>query len=145
MRAVIQRVSRAEVRVLEGEGWRTSGQIGKGLLVLLGIAPEDGDKELDWLEDKIKNLRIFADEAGKMNLSVQDTQGQILLVSQFTLYGDASRGRRPSFIRAARPELAEPLYQKLAARLGAETGVFGAHMEVALVNDGPVTLLLDTP
>ena len=144
MRAVVQRVKRAEVRIMT-DGGRVSGSIGPGLMVLLGVAPTDGERELTWMEDKLKNLRIFEDEQGKMNLSVTDTQGQILLVSQFTLYGDASKGRRPSFIGAARPEIAEPLYAKLAERLNAQTGVFGAHMEVDLINDGPVTLILDTP
>jgi D-tyrosyl-tRNA(Tyr) deacylase len=97
------------------------------------------------MADKLGNLRIFADEEGKMNRSVREIGGGILLVSQFTLYGDAKKGRRPSFVGAARPELAEPLYLELAAKLGAEKGVFGAHMEVELLNDGPVTLLLDTP
>lgn len=141
MRAVVQRVSRASVRVDQ----QTVGAIGPGLLVLLGVAPTDGPPQIAWMADKIANLRIFADAEGKMNLSVRDIQGGILLVSQFTLYGDASRGRRPGFGAAARPEIAEPLYLELASRLGAEKGVFGAHMEVELLNDGPVTLLLDTP
>ena len=141
MRAVVQRVSRACVRV-EGE---TIGRIGPGLLVLLGVAPADGPAQVTWMADKLANLRIFADQDGKMNRSVRESGGGILLVSQFTLYGDATKGRRPSFTGAARPELAEPLYRDLATRLEAQTGVFGAHMEVDLVNDGPVTLLLDSP
>ena len=145
MRAVIQRVSRAAVRV---EG-RTTGEIGPGLLVLLGVAPSDTEAQADWIADRVANLRIFADDAGKMNRSVRDIGGGVLVVSQFTLYGDASRGRRPSFINAARPEIAEPLYQRVLARLSlpdlpAQAGVFGADMAVELVNDGPVTLILDT-
>ena len=141
MRAVVQRVSRAEVRVA---GERT-GAIAQGLLVLLGIAPTDGPAQVKWMADKLENLRIFSDAEGKMNLSVRDVQGGILLVSQFTLYGDAAKGRRPSFIGAARPELAEPLYEQLCTMLRAERGRFGADMQVELVNDGPVTILLDTP
>ncbi|MFZ5481350.1 MAG: D-aminoacyl-tRNA deacylase [Myxococcota bacterium] len=141
MRAVVQRVSRASVRV---EG-RVTGEIGLGLLVLLGVAPEDGPAQVAWLADKVEGLRIFADAEGKMNLSVRDVGGGVLVVSQFTLYGDATKGRRPSFVKAARPELAEPLYEALADRLGAARGVFGAHMEVELVNDGPVTLILEAP
>jgi D-aminoacyl-tRNA deacylase len=141
MRAVVQRVSRAEVRVA---GERT-GAIERGLLVLVGIAPTDGPVQLKWMADKLENLRIFSDADGKMNLSVRDVQGGILLVSQFTLYGDAAKGRRPSFVGAARPELAEPLYEQLCAMLGAQRGRFGADMQVELVNDGPVTILLDTP
>ena len=145
MRAVVQRVSRASVTVA-GE---TVGAIGRGFLVLLGITHTDGRTEADWLVRKIAGLRIFEDEAGKMNLGLADVGGAVLLVSQFTLYGDALRGRRPSFTEAARPERAEPLVTYATAqlrRLGltVETGRFGATMEVALVNDGPVTLWLDT-
>jgi D-tyrosyl-tRNA(Tyr) deacylase len=145
VRAVIQRVTRAAVRV---EG-RTIGEIGPGLLVLLGVAPSDTEAQADWIADRIANLRIFADDAGKMNRSVRDIHGGILVVSQFTLYGDASRGRRPSFINAARPEIAEPLYQRVLARLSlpdlpAQAGLFGADMAVELVNDGPVTLIIDS-
>ena len=139
MRVVVQRVRRASVTVAE----EVVTRIGPGLLVLLGIAPEDGTEQVRWMADKLKNLGIFEDAAGKMNLSVTDVAGSVLLVSQFTLHGDCSRGRRPSFIGAARPELAEPLYLGLAAALGAVTGRFGAHMQVELVNDGPVTLLLE--
>jgi D-tyrosyl-tRNA(Tyr) deacylase len=141
MRVVIQRVSRASVTV---EG-RVTGEIGRGLLVLLGVAPEDGPAQVAWMADKIEGLRIFEDAEGKMNLSVRDVGGAVLVVSQFTLYGDATKGRRPSFVKAARPETAAPLYEALADRLAAPRGVFGAHMEVALVNDGPVTLILDSP
>lgn len=141
MRAVVQRVSQASVTV---DGVVT-GAITSGLLVLLGVAPNDGAAEVRWIVDKIANLRIFPDEAGKMNRSVRDIGGGVLVVSQFTLYGDASKGRRPSFIGAAPPEIARPLYEQVADALGAARGVFGAHMEVALVNDGPVTLILDTP
>lgn len=141
MRAVVQRVSEARVTV---EG-RVVGEIGRGLLVLLGVAPTDGPAQVSWLASKIAGLRIFSDEAGKMNLSVAEIGGGVLVVSQFTLYGDASKGRRPSFVGAARPELAEPLYEAFADALGAQRGVFGADMQVALTNDGPVTLILDTP
>jgi D-tyrosyl-tRNA(Tyr) deacylase len=141
VRAVVQRVSRARVAVDGAE----VGAIGTGLLVLLGVAPDDGPRDVAWLADKLENLRIFADEAGKMNRSVRDAGGGILVVSQFTLYGDVSRGRRPSFVGAAHPDLARPLYEALADRLGAARGVFGAHMEVDLCNDGPVTLVIDTP
>ncbi len=141
MRAVVQRVSRACVRVSDS----VVGEIGAGLLVLLAVAPTDGPPQVAWMVDKLRNLRIFADADGKMNLSVADAGGQVLVVSQFTLYGDASKGRRPSFIGAARPELAIPLYESVADALGAARGVFGADMQVELVNDGPVTLILDTP
>ncbi len=145
MRAVVQRVSRAHVRV----DLKTVGQIGKGLVVLVGIAAGDTREMADYMVDKIASLRVFPDSAGKMNLSVEDIQGAVLAISQFTLFGDARRGRRPSFIDAARPEEAEPLYdyllQSLRSRgLKVETGVFGARMEVELVNDGPVTILLDS-
>ena len=141
MRAVVQRVTEARVEV---EG-RVLGRIGKGLLALVAAAPSDGPRQVDWMAEKLENLRIMADPEGKMNLSVRDVSGGILVVSQFTLYGDASRGRRPSFIGAARPEIAAPLIAALANRLGAERGEFGADMQVHLVNDGPVTLVLDTP
>jgi D-aminoacyl-tRNA deacylase len=145
LRAVIQRVSRAEVRV---DGARV-GAIERGFLVLLGVTHADRRAEADWLARKIAGLRIFEDDAGKMNLALPDVGGAVLLVSQFTLYGDARKGRRPSFTDAARPEQAEPLVDYFAARLReeglrVETGVFGAMMEVELVNDGPVTLWLDT-
>lgn len=141
MRAVVQRVRRARVSV----GEAVTGEIGAGLLVLLGVAPTDGPAEVAWMADKVAGLRIFADAEGKMNLSVRDVGGGVLVVSQFTLYGDVARGRRPSFGAAARPELAEPLYEAVADALGAARGRFGADMQVELVNDGPVTLLLDSP
>ncbi|TWU23773.1 D-aminoacyl-tRNA deacylase [Bythopirellula polymerisocia] len=145
MRACIQRVSRARV-VVESE---TVGEIGRGGLVLLGIAGTDTDAELNWLADKIVGLRIFEDSAGKMNCSLSDIEGQILVVSQFTLYGDCRKGRRPSFISAAPPEMAEAMYEKFIARLveqGITTamGRFRTHMQVELVNDGPVTIWIDT-
>lgn len=141
MRAVLQRVARAEVRV---DGLVT-GQIGRGLMVLLGVGPGDGPAQVTWMADKLEGLRTFPDDAGKMNLSVRDVGGGILVVSQFTLYGDASRGKRPSFTGAAHPDVAKPLYQSLVDRLGAQAGVFGADMQVELVNDGPVTLVLESP
>lgn len=145
MRAVVQRVSRAEVRV----AGKVTGQIGPGLVVLLGVGREDSDAEAAWMLDKIVGLRIFADEAGKMNLSLEDIRGGLLVVSQFTLYGDTRKGRRPSFIDAAPPELAVALYEKfveLARARGLEvgTGVFQAMMDVDLVNDGPVTLIVES-
>jgi D-tyrosyl-tRNA(Tyr) deacylase len=145
MRAVIQRVSRASVTV-DGQ---VVGAIGRGFLVLLGVTHNDGRAEADWLARKIAGLRIFEDDAGKMNLGLADVGGAVLVVSQFTLYGDARKGRRPDFIQAARPEIAEPLVNHFveairSAGLPVETGRFGATMEVALVNDGPVTLWLDT-
>lgn len=145
MRAVVQRVSQASV-VVDGT---VVGAIGEGFLVLLGITHEDGEAEARWLARKIAGLRVFEDAAGKMNLSLADVGGAVLAVSQFTLYGDVRKGRRPSFVRAARPEQAKPLYERFChfvAQEGipVEQGVFQAHMEVALVNDGPVTLWLDT-
>lgn len=145
MRAVIQRVSRAKI-VVDG---KTVSGIGPGLLVLIGIGREDGEKDRAYLADKIPNLRIFEDEEGKMNRSVRDVGGEILLVSQFTLYGNAQHGRRPSFIEAAPPEEARPSYERLIALfeergIPVKSGIFQAHMEIELVNDGPVTLLLDS-
>jgi len=145
LRAVIQRVSRAAVRV-DGV---TVGAIARGFLVLLGVTHADGRAEAEWMARKVAGLRIFEDDDGKMNLALSDVGGAALLVSQFTLYGDARKGRRPSFTDAARPEQAEPLVDYFATRLRqeglrVETGVFGAMMEVELVNDGPVTLWLDT-
>lgn len=144
MRAVVQRVLNASVAI----GGTVKGEIGRGYLVLLGIEENDTEKDLDYIAEKLLGLRVFEDEAGKMNRSVLDAGGSILLVSQFTLYGDARKGRRPSFIRAARPEKAIPLYEAMIARLRAalpvETGEFGADMQVSLVNDGPVTILLDS-
>ena len=139
MRALVQRVSEAAVAVDSAEVAR----IGPGLLVLLGVRGGDTEAEADRLASKLLALRVFEDADGKMNLSVRDTGGELLVVSQFTLYGDARKGNRPSFIEAAPPEEAEPLYERVRAALGAEGGVFGARMAVALVNDGPVTLLLE--
>jgi len=147
MRAVIQRTRHAEVRV-DGQ---ITGQIDRGLLILLGVAPDDGPAQVQWLSRKIANLRIFSDEDGRMNRSMLDLGYGALVVSQFTLYGDCSKGRRPSFIHAARPELAEPLYERFCDALSVEGvhpvqhGVFGADMAVQLLNDGPVTLIIDTP
>lgn len=145
MRAVIQRVEKASVSV-EGE---IKGQIGAGFLVLIGVEEGDGDADFKYIADKVPNLRVFEDEQGKMNRSLLDVGGEVLAVSQFTLLGDARGGRRPSFIAAARPETADPMYERLVAEWRArgirvETGVFGAHMKVSLVNDGPVTILLDS-
>ena len=145
MRAVIQRVEKASVSV-EGE---IKGQIGAGFLVLIGVEEGDGDADFKYIADKVPNLRVFEDEQGKMNRSLLDVGGELLAVSQFTLLGDARGGRRPSFITAARPETADPMYERLVADWRArgirvETGVFGAHMKVSLVNDGPVTILLDS-
>jgi len=140
MRALIQRVSEAQVTV-DGA---TVGAIGPGLLVLLGIAHDDDEAIGDRLADKVAALRIFEDADGRMNEPLGPAR-EVLVVSQFTLYGDARRGNRPSFVDAARPEHAQPLYERFRARLNAAGGVFGAHMAVALVNDGPVTLLLELP
>jgi len=145
MRSVIQRVSRAKVTV-DGE---ITGEIGKGILVLLGVANEDSEKEASYLLDKIVNLRIFEDADGKMNLSLLDIDGDLLVVSQFTLYGDVRKGRRPSFIKAAPPEKANVLYEFFVAEARkhiakVETGRFQAMMDVELINDGPVTILLDS-
>ncbi|MCW3026775.1 MAG: D-tyrosyl-tRNA(Tyr) deacylase [Solirubrobacterales bacterium] len=137
MRALVQRVSRAAVRV-EGE---VRGAIGPGLLVLLGVGGDDDAQSADRLAQKVRSLRVFPDGDGQMNEPLGDRE--ILCVSQFTLYGDVSRGNRPSFTGAARPEQAEPLYERFCTQAGAERGVFGAHMCVELVNDGPVTLLLE--
>ncbi len=145
MRAVIQRVTRCRVTV----GGDVSGEIGPGILVLLGVSKTDAESAADYLVEKIVGLRIFEDAEGKMNLSLQDVSGAVLVVSQFTLYGDVRRGRRPSFDAAARPEEAKRLYQYFvekvrAAGLRCETGQFQAMMEVELVNSGPVTILLDS-
>ena len=137
MRALVQRVSQAAVDV---EGERVA-QIGPGMLVLLGVGLEDGEAEADRLADKVRALRIFDDADGRMNEPLGERE--ILCVSQFTLYGDARKGNRPSYVQAARPELAEPLYDRFCERLGARKGVFGACMGVALINDGPVTLLIE--
>lgn len=145
MRAVVQRVSEARVRV-DSE---VVGKIQAGLLVFLGVGREDTEKDVDFLAEKISNLRIFADEAQKMNLSLLDARGAMLVVSQFTLHGDCRKGRRPAFITAAPPEQAEPLYERFVAQVEkfgvrVASGRFGTMMEVELVNDGPVTLLLDS-
>ena len=137
MRALVQRVSRAAVDV---EGERVA-QIGPGMLVLLGVGDGDGIEEADRLAEKVGKLRIFDDAEGRMNEPLGERE--VLCVSQFTLYGDARRGNRPSYVAAARPELAEPLYDRFCERLGAKKGVFGACMGVALINDGPVTLMLE--
>jgi len=144
VRVLLQRVSRAEVRV----GDRVTGRIARGFLLLVGVTHADGEEQLAWMAEKIAGLRLFSDSEGKMNLALADVGGAVLVVSQFTLYGDAQKGRRPSFIDAARPEIAEPLYgqfvELLRARgLTVETGEFGAMMDVELVNDGPVTLWLE--
>lgn len=144
MRIVLQRVSRAKVTV---EG-RVTGEIGRGLLLLVGFTDGDTDEALAWMADKVVGLRIFPDDEGKMNRSVEDVDGALLVVSQFTLYGDTRKGRRPSFIDAARPEVAIPLYERFLQVLRAtgrpvQTGEFGAMMDVELVNDGPVTLILE--
>ena len=135
----MQRVSEASVEV---EGERISS-IGRGLLVLLGIHRQDTQDDADRLARKLLALRVFEDDEGRMNLSVTDTGGEILCVSQFTLYGDTRKGNRPSFVEAARPELAEPLYERVRAALGAQGGRFGAHMAILLVNEGPVTVLVE--
>ena len=139
MRVLVQRVSRASVSV---EGREIAG-IGPGLLVLLGVTGSDTARDADWLADKVRALRIFPDAGGRMNESLNDRE--VLCVSQFTLYGDARKGNRPSYIQAAPPDRAEPLYERFADRLSAARGVFGATMAVELVNDGPVTLLLESP
>jgi D-tyrosyl-tRNA(Tyr) deacylase len=147
MRLVIQRVREALVTV---EGTIT-GQIGPGLLVLAGCAPTDDEAALQWMTRKLLNLRIFSDENGQMNRSVRDVGGQVLVVSQFTLLADARKGNRPSYVGAAPPAVAEPLYQRFVALLAQElgqavpTGIFGADMQVSLLNDGPVTIILDSP
>ena len=145
MRVVIQRVKSASVTV-EGE---VVSEIGKGLLVFLGVAQEDTPAEVDYMASKIANLRIFEDDEGRMNLSILDIGGEALVVSQFTLYGDCRKGRRPSFIHAARPEKADPLYQAFMdeiSQLGVpvKAGIFQAMMDVKLINDGPVTMMLDS-
>jgi len=144
MRALLQRVSEASVTVAD----ETVATIGGGVLVLLGVFPDDGDAEIDYLADKVLGLRIFADGDKAMNRSVMDVDGELLVVSQFTLAADVSRGRRPGFSTAAPPEVAEPRYEQFVAALRArwpkvEVGVFGADMKVALINDGPVTVLLE--
>jgi D-tyrosyl-tRNA(Tyr) deacylase len=145
VKVVLQRVSLAEVRV----GGESVGSIGRGLLLLVGFGPQDGRSQIEWMADKVLGLRVFADADGKMNLGLEEAGGDLLIVSQFTLYGDCSRGRRPSFVGAAAPGEAEAFYERFVEELRAktarrvETGVFGAMMDVELVNDGPVTLLLE--
>ncbi len=146
MRALVQRVARASVSV-DGA---LRGSIAGGLLVLLGATHADGEAETRWLAGRVAGLRVFADEAGKMNRDVRECGGAVLVVPQFTLYGDARRGRRPEFTAAARPEVAEPLFERFCSDLAAldvrvERGVFRAHMQVELLNDGPVTLMIETP
>ena len=145
MRAVVQKVKKAQV-LSEG---KLSGEIGQGLVVFLGVTHDDTEEDAKYLAEKIANLRIFEDSEDKLNLSVQDVGGEIMSVSQFTLYGDCRKGRRPSFTQAARPEMANDLYEKFneylrLANLNVATGVFQTQMEVSLVNDGPVTMLLDS-
>jgi D-tyrosyl-tRNA(Tyr) deacylase len=140
VRALVQRVREAAVAV-DGE---EVARIGPGLLVLLGVAVDDEPAEADRIAGKLDRLRVFEDAEGKMNLSVRDAGGEVLCVSQFTLYGDVRKGNRPSFVDAAPPERAEPLYERVREALGAKGGVFGARMTVSLVNDGPVTLLVET-
>ncbi|HYC28796.1 MAG TPA: D-aminoacyl-tRNA deacylase [Chitinophagaceae bacterium] len=146
MKAVIQRVSQASVTI-HGQ---VASAIGPGLMVLLGIEDSDTQEDIEWLSGKIVNLRIFNDDAGVMNISIKDMGGDILLVSQFTLHASTKKGNRPSYIRASKPEVAVPLYESMIARLGMDlgkavfTGRFGADMKVALVNDGPVTIIIDT-
>lgn len=146
MRAIIQRVSAASVTVEE----KITGSINKGLLVLLGIEDADDDQDIIWLGNKIINLRLFNDEHGVMNVNVKETGGGILLISQFTLFANTKKGNRPSYIRASKPEIAVPMYEKMVVFLQEQlqrpiqTGIFGAHMQVTLVNDGPVTIFIDS-
>lgn len=145
MRVLLQRVSQAQVTV-NGE---ITGRIGKGLLLLVGVKDDDNEDVTDWMVGKIARLRVFDDADGKMNLSVQDVKGAALAISEFTLYGDTNKGNRPSYVHAARPEKAAPLYDRFCERLGdaigskVEKGVFGAHMDVELTNDGPVTVIIE--
>ena len=148
MRVLIQRVSRAEVRIREDGRERLAGRIDQGFLILVGFTEADDDSKVAWMAEKVAGLRLFADSEDKMNLALTDVGGAVLVVSQFTLYGDAQKGRRPSFIDAARPEQAIPLYESFKAHLASlglrvESGEFGAMMDVELVNDGPVTLWLE--
>jgi len=146
MRAVIQRVSKASVTVKE----KITGEIKNGLVVLLGIEDADNDEDAEWLSSKIVNLRIFDDANGVMNISVKDIDGDVLLVSQFTLHASTKKGNRPSYIRASKPDFAIPMYEKMITRLEQDlgkkiqTGIFGAMMKVELINDGPVTIIIDT-
>ena len=148
MRILLQRVSRAEVRIREHGQERVAGRIGRGFLLFVGFTSSDDETKTAWMAEKVAGLRVFADAEDKMNLALADVGGAVLVVSQFTLYGDAQKGRRPSFIDAARPEHAIPLYESFKARLHeqgltVESGEFGAMMDVELVNDGPVTLWLE--
>ncbi len=146
MRIVLQRVTEASVKI-DNE---VKGQIDHGFLILVGIENEDEKSDADWLTQKINGLRVFTDQEGKMNLSIQDVKGSILLISQFTLFASTKKGNRPSYIQAARPEIAIPLYTyfteqlKIQTQLKVETGVFGADMKVSLINDGPVTISIDS-
>jgi len=145
MRALIQRVKQAEVKV-EGE---STGKIGKGILILLGVGEDDTDKDISYLVEKLSNLRIFAGEKGKFDLSIKDVNGEILVVSQFTLFGNVKKGRRPDFMKAAAPEKANELYERFIKEfattgLKVESGKFAAMMDVSLINDGPVTLMVDS-
>jgi D-tyrosyl-tRNA(Tyr) deacylase len=146
MRAVIQRVTKASVTI---EG-KINGQIENGLLVLMGIEDADTDEDIEWLSSKIVNLRIFNDEIGVMNISVKDIAGNILLISQFTLHASTKKGNRPSYIKASKPDIAIPIYEKMIVQLSIDlgkeiqTGIFGADMKVELLNDGPVTIVIDT-
>ncbi len=146
MKAVIQRVSEASVKIEE----LVKGEIQTGFMVLLGVGNEDSEEDVEWLSKKIANMRIFEDEEGKMNKSLLDIDGEVLLISQFTLHASTKKGNRPSFIEAAKPDLAIPLYEKMISTLSSllskpiQTGEFGADMKVSLVNDGPVTIVIDT-
>ena len=146
MRIVLQRVEEASVEI----GIKINGSIGKGFLILLGIEEEDKEEDIDWLIQKICKLRIFEDDSGKMNLSIQDIKGEILVVSQFTLFASTKKGNRPSFIKAAKPEIAVPLYDSFLSKIKKESGLkidsgeFGADMKVSLCNDGPVTIWIDS-
>ncbi len=144
MKVLLQRVSKASVKV---EG-KVEGEIGPGLLVFLGVTDSDTDEEIDYLVNKVTNLRVFNDNQGKMNLSIKDVSGDILVVSQFTLYADCQRGRRPSYTQAANPEYADEMYERFIEKIQisgvkVQSGVFGAHMEVELINDGPVTIMIE--
>lgn len=145
MKVVLQRVLEASVKV---EG-KIVGEIDRGLLIFLGVGPEDDEKCIDWLINKISKLRVFEDDAGKLNDSLLDVKGELLIISQFTLYGDCKKGLRPSFSKAANPSMANNLYEKFIEKakslnIKVETGIFGADMKVSLINDGPITLILDT-
>jgi len=146
MRVVLQRVSKASVEVEN----QVIGKISRGLLILVGIEDEDNEEDIKWLCQKISNLRIFADQEGVMNLSIKESDGEVLVISQFTLHAKTKKGNRPSYIKAARPEIAIPLYEKFKTELSLNiskpiaSGIFGANMQVSLVNDGPVTLIIDS-